>query len=621
MKINKAHFIFAALIAAAYFCTSCSKGPSPHLKRGDDWLKMSDYTQAASEFSQSVTDEPSNVEGHVGLIKSLLGLHRYDDALNEIDVVKRLEPTGSRAAELTKFTEDSLIQFFNSPNSGMTIADAMNKLDLLRKIGSSQSVSLLKTLMGNSSVQLATKAESVLQVLSPSDVQATLDALLDSSNVEVRNRTAKRLWNEIKSEKAGKVLLAIAESQATGSEMENGLQSMDELGYGLAKEFYKKVITSSENYTWQLITACINRVSAAHDSDMKGAVIEMLRNHYMSDSTKIIGYSPTQPSLEYLASLGDKTFIPELKTEIGRRFMIQDGIVNTRWPKTQEVILLLNKMDGNKWNSFIPYGTDIAYLIDTRSDKLVDHSPEDSTSIAQFYSLLGQRDSMAIRGWDKLIIRSADVLDADRIKMDAYLTEGDSLNVIYNVELVFRGTGISERPWLLTKVQNIAQVASRIGGNANSFLESGKLKYDQKDYDGAIADYNKGLLWRPDDNNLLRNRGWAEAFKGDYDSAINDAKMAVEKAGPLYGDQEACLLYGFAKLRKGDYNGAIEQFDSMIAAGQQTATAYQWRAAAKEKTGDLDGAISDYRKAIDTDPKLRDELLLKIDKAKAAAQH
>jgi tetratricopeptide (TPR) repeat protein len=192
--------------------------------------------------------------------------------------------------------------------------------------------------------------------------------------------------------------------------------------------------------------------------------------------------------------------------------------------------------------------------------------------------------------------------------------EGDSKNMLYDLEIIFRGTGIGERPWLVTKVENVQERSSRIGGSADSFLESGKAKFNQKDYEGAITDYNKGLLWRPDNNDLLRNRGWAKALKGEYDGAIADAESAVAQAG-MYGDQEACLLYGFAKLRKGDYDGAIAQFDSMIDRGQQKATAYNWRASAKEKKGDWDGAIADYRRAIDTDPNLKNELLPKIEKA------
>lgn len=633
MKIQIALPVCLSVLALALFCGSCSKGPSPHLKRGDDWLKMSDYTQAASEFSQAVTDEPSNVEGHVGVIKSLLGLHRYDEALNEIDVVKKLDPTGSRAAELTKLTEDSLIQLFNSSNSGMTVVDAINKLDLLRKIGSNQSVFLLKTLMGNSSVQLATKAESVLQTLSPSDVESALNALLDSSNTEVKTRTAKRLWKEKGNEKAGKVLLAIAEAGVTSAgrrtseqemsddakqAMERGLENMDELGYGLAKEFYKKVIISSESYRWELITACIKKIAAANDSGMKDNVVEMLRNHYLGDVKTIVGYSPAQEALEFLANIGDKSFVPELKAVLGYYFPFYYDAQN----KCPPTVWLLSKMDGKKWDSFhyidrsvggsdfdrLRWGIDQIQNQQDRPDRsVVDHSPEDGDSILRFVQM---------RGRDGLSINKVDILDADRMKWFCSVYEGDSKNLLYEVDIIFRGTGIGERPWLVTKIENVRQKSFRIGGSADAFLESGKARFNQKDYEGAIADYNKGLLWRPQNNDLLRNRGWAESMKGDYDVAIADAESAVKNAGS-YGDVEACLLYGYAKLRKGDYDGAITQFDSMIDRGQKEATCYNWRGIAKEKKGDIDGAVADYRRAIDVNPNLKNELLPKIENALA----
>jgi tetratricopeptide (TPR) repeat protein len=277
-------------------------------------------------------------------------------------------------------------------------------------------------------------------------------------------------------------------------------------------------------------------------------------------------------------------------------------------------------MDGKKWESFhymIPGSSDFDNLQwglgqiqnqQSNSDRsVVDHSAEDADSIVRFARM---------RGEDGLRVNRVEIVDADRMKWLCSIYEGDSKHMLFDVQIVFRGTGIGERPWLVTKIVILNEKSPRIGGSASSFLQSGKEKFDKKDYEGAIADYNKGLLWRPDNNDLLRNRGWAKTLKGDHDGAIADAASAIAHPG-MYGDQEACLLYGFAKLQKGDYDGAIAQFDGMIERGEQKATAYEWRASAKDKKGDWDGAIADYRRAIDTDPKLKDELLPKIEKVSA----
>ena len=308
---------------------------------------------------------------------------------------------------------------------------------------------------------------------------------------------------------------------------------------------------------------------------MKADVVEMLRKHYMSDTKKIIGFSPPQEALEYLASVGDKTFLPELKSALCYAFIGQE----------QSPIPLLIKMDGKKWDSFYIGGSMIGDIDAKRGDwgdsgkPIVDHSPEDGGSINRFFEALGRKNPLSNSG-NKLTVARVDVIDADRVKLVYSIMESDSQNEIYQADVIFRGTGLAENPWLITKVENLQRKAPLIGGSAYSFLESGKAKSDQKDYDGAIADYNKGLLWRPGRIDLLRARGWAKALKGDYD-------------------------------------GAIAQFDSMIQRGQEKATCYNWRGIAKEKKGDIDGAVADYRRAIDVNPNLKNELLPKIEKALA----
>ena len=59
---------------------------------------------------------------------------------------------------------------------------------------------------------------------------------------------------------------------------------------------------------------------------------------------------------------------------------------------------------------------------------------------------------------------------------------------------------------------------------------------------------------------------------------------------------------GMAKKAKGDLDGAITDYDKAIALIPDNASAYIIRGAAKKAKGDIDGAITDYDKAIALKP-------------------
>ncbi len=479
-----------SVLALVFLCLSCGKQANPHLKRGDDWIKLQDYTQAASEFRQAVADEPANAEAHVGLIKSLIGLGRYGDAIKEIDVVGKLDPNPSRATDLTRMVEDSIVKatekFVSTPrdSSRMTLMDSavfesqvdnlFNNLALLRKVGSVQSLPLLKSLMGGPATRMASLAESVLLDLSPSDVPSTLDALLSSSNAEVKMRTAKRLWKGSKNDKAGRILLDTTETQMTTAGkvtesglsdqsknvIEVGLQDLEDLGYDLAKTFYQKVISTSQLYNWELTTACVKKVNAARDAEMKEVVIEMLKSR-TSDPKKIIGFSPTQEGLDYLANIGDKTFLPEVKAALGYYFPSGDQSL------CPSAISLLSKMDGKKWDSFSywysgwPEFRKLNLDINRKrgdfggsGQPVVDNYPEDDVSINRLFAGLGPMSGLS-GGAREISVSRVEVIEADRIKWVCIFKETRSGKVIGEGELIFRGTGNKERAWVLTKVENL----------------------------------------------------------------------------------------------------------------------------------------------------------------------
>ena len=65
---------------------------------------------------------------------------------------------------------------------------------------------------------------------------------------------------------------------------------------------------------------------------------------------------------------------------------------------------------------------------------------------------------------------------------------------------------------------------------------------------------------------------------------------------------------GSAKNSSGDYAGAIEDYTKAIELDPKFAVAYCNRGNAKDSSGDYAGAIEDYTKAIELDPKFAGDM-------------
>jgi tetratricopeptide (TPR) repeat protein len=80
-------------------------------------------------------------------------------------------------------------------------------------------------------------------------------------------------------------------------------------------------------------------------------------------------------------------------------------------------------------------------------------------------------------------------------------------------------------------------------------LEHGNSLLDQKDYPGARAEYEKGLVLVPDNPIILRAIARTYYSEKNYDQAIATLKKAVEKDSQ---DNETLLLLANLQLEKGD---------------------------------------------------------------------
>jgi len=128
----------------------------------------------------------------------------------------------------------------------------------------------------------------------------------------------------------------------------------------------------------------------------------------------------------------------------------------------------------------------------------------------------------------------------------------------------------------------------------------GRAMLEQRDYDGAIADFTAALAFNAKFAPAYHNRGFAKGEKGDYTGAIADYTEAVA-LDPT--DSDAYWGRGWVKYKLDDYDGAILDFTKSLELNPQDSTAYNNRGALKDKKGDAADALADYTQAIKLNPK------------------
>ena len=153
---------------------------------------------------------------------------------------------------------------------------------------------------------------------------------------------------------------------------------------------------------------------------------------------------------------------------------------------------------------------------------------------------------------------------------------------------------------------------------AEDYTESGKSKFNLKDFNGALADYNKAIELNPDYLFAYMERGYLKYALEDYRGAIADYTKAielrpdymvnkfvntmretaqdfldkVEKRGD-FRDETGALL---------DYTKAMADYDQAIALNYEDADVYMKRGYAKYWFKDYKDAIVDYSRAIELKP-------------------
>ncbi len=131
--------------------------------------------------------------------------------------------------------------------------------------------------------------------------------------------------------------------------------------------------------------------------------------------------------------------------------------------------------------------------------------------------------------------------------------------------------------------------------SAQFYKIRGKARYDNGQYEAAIADYNEALRIKPDDFKTYYNRGRAKGQLGQYESAVSDFNVVI-RIKP--DSANAYFLRGFSKQSIKRYDSAIADYDAALRIKSDDAEAYKNRGLAKHELGQYESAISDYDAAL-----------------------
>jgi len=122
--------------------------------------------------------------------------------------------------------------------------------------------------------------------------------------------------------------------------------------------------------------------------------------------------------------------------------------------------------------------------------------------------------------------------------------------------------------------------------------------YLLNDYDKAVDQYTTVVALCPSAD-AFENRGDAQLFAGNYDSAVADLTRALD-LDP--GRTNANKLRADAYRSLGRYEEAIGDYTQLLLAAPFNENSLYWRAFCYEKTGQIDQAVADLQLAVRVDP-------------------
>jgi tetratricopeptide (TPR) repeat protein len=135
--------------------------------------------------------------------------------------------------------------------------------------------------------------------------------------------------------------------------------------------------------------------------------------------------------------------------------------------------------------------------------------------------------------------------------------------------------------------------------DSKELFDQGIAKSSNRDYKGAILDFNKAIAVNPSCYFCYYERGMAKFNLKDYEGAINDMNLEL-KNNPSKSPNNAPIFFARARAKAmlGDLHGAIWDYDTTILVNKNfPPIVFAYRGATKHMIGDRYGAKKDMDRA------------------------
>lgn len=324
---------------------------------------------------------------------------------------------------------------------------------------------------------------------------------------------------------------------------------------------------------------------------------------------------------QYLSST--VTIFLDDNTKSGSGFIIDNG----------KIITNLHVIEGNKNGYVIINGTDIKHKIegyfdyDNRNDLtilsvptlkgvpliLADELPKNGDKVFAFENpiistnvVLEGKIEYSSNSNISGIIKTSIPLKFGNSGGALVNTKGQVIGIVFGALITLDNelnTGYATDVSFLKKIlQNRNETKKNLNliNGTYYYLNQFRLKYNVKDYTGAISDINKSIELNPKLFILYYNRANLKLKLNDLQGCIDDCNKSIEFI-PNFA--YAYYIRGLVKMKLKNNSAAKADLDKAIEIDKNFASAYNMRGIVKGNLKDFSGAIKDLDTSIKIEPK------------------